>query len=69
MNSLEVNIRDNKSKGQLNAIRANGNVPAIIYGGKDENQKCKKHRSFTDFGAYGGGYKKNFEFNICVRFI
>ena len=39
MNSLEVNIRDNKSKGQLNAIRANGNVPAIIYGGKDENQK------------------------------
>ena len=39
MNSLEANIRDNKSKGQLNAIRANGNVPAIIYGGKDGNQK------------------------------
>ena len=39
MNSLEANIRDNKTKGQLNAIRNNGNVPAIIYGGKDENQK------------------------------
>ena len=39
MNSLEANIRDNSSKGQLNAIRNNGNVPAIIYGGKDQNQK------------------------------
>ena len=39
MNSLEANIRDNKTKGQLNAIRNNGSVPAIIYGGKDENQK------------------------------
>ena len=39
MNSLEASIRDNKTKGQLNAIRSNGNVPAIIYGGKSENQK------------------------------
>ena len=39
MNSLDANIRDNKSKGQLNAIRNSGNIPAIIYGGKDENQK------------------------------
>ena len=39
MNSLEANIRTNSTKGQLNAIRDNGNVPAIIYGGKDENQK------------------------------
>ena len=39
MNSLEANIRDNKSKGQLNAIRKSGNIPAIIYGGKNENQK------------------------------
>ena len=37
MNSLDANIRDNKSKGQLNSIKKNGNVPAIIYGGKDEN--------------------------------
>ena len=39
MNSLEADIRDNQTKGQLNAIRLSGNVPAIIYGGKDENQK------------------------------
>ena len=39
MNSLEANIRENSTKGQLNAIRNNGNVPAIIYGGKDQNQK------------------------------
>ena len=39
MNSLEANIRDNKTKGQLNSIRNNGNVPAIIYGGNEQNQK------------------------------
>jgi large subunit ribosomal protein L25 len=39
MNSLEANIRNNSTKGQLNAIRTNGDVPAIIYGGKDQNQK------------------------------
>jgi len=39
MNSIEANIRDNKSKGELNAIRNNGEVPAIVYGGKEENQK------------------------------
>ena len=39
MNSLEVNIRNNKSKGQLNDIRNSGLVPAIIYGGEEENQK------------------------------
>ena len=39
MNSVEANIRTNETKGQLNALRDNGNVPAIIYGGKDENQK------------------------------
>ncbi len=39
MNSLEANIRDNSTKGQLNAIRENGDVPAIVYGGKDKNQK------------------------------
>ena len=39
MSSIEANIRDNTTKGQLNAIRNSGNVPAIIYGGKDKNQK------------------------------
>ena len=39
MISLEANIRTDKTKGQLNSIRNSGNVPAIIYGGKNENQK------------------------------
>ena len=39
MNSLEASIRENTTKGQLNSIRDNGNVPAIIYGGKGENEK------------------------------
>ena len=39
MNSLEASIRENVTKGQLNAIRNSGNVPAIIYGGDNENQK------------------------------
>ena len=39
MNSLEASIRENKTKGQLNAIRNNGEVPAIIYGGKENNQR------------------------------
>ena len=39
MNSLEASIRENVTKGQLNAIRSVGNVPAVIYGGDSENQK------------------------------
>ena len=46
MNSLEANIRNNSTKGQLNSIRVNGNVPAIIYGGKDQNQKISISRKF-----------------------
>ena len=39
MNSLDANVRINSTKGQLNEIRNSGNVPAIVYGGKDQNQK------------------------------
>ncbi len=39
MNSLEASIRDTKSKGEVNSLRQKGEVPAIIYGGKEENQK------------------------------
>jgi len=39
MNSLEANIRNNKTKGELNIIRNNDEVPAIIYGGKEQNEK------------------------------
>lgn len=39
MISLNATARDNSTKGQLSAIRNGGNVPAIIYGGKEENEK------------------------------
>ena len=39
MISLNATVRDNKTKGQLSDIRNNGNVPAIIYGGKEKNEK------------------------------
>ena len=39
MISLEATVRTNKTKGQLSTIRLSGNVPAIIYGGKEENEK------------------------------
>ena len=39
MNSLEASIRNTKTKGELNTLRQKGEVPAIIYGGTEENQK------------------------------
>ena len=39
MNSLETNIRNTKSKGDVRSLRLNGNVPAIIYGGSEQNEK------------------------------
>ena len=38
MNTLEANIRSTKTKGELNTLRSQGNVPAVIYGGQDKNQ-------------------------------
>ena len=39
MISIDANTRDNKTKGELSAIRDSGGVPAIIYGGKNANEK------------------------------
>ena len=39
MNSLEANTRNTKSKGDVRSLRLNGNVPAIIYGGSEKNEK------------------------------
>ena len=39
MNSLDANNRNTKTKGELSALRNNGNVPAIIYGGEAQNEK------------------------------
>ena len=62
MYSLEANIRDNSTKGQLNAIRNSGDVPAIIYGGKDKNQKISISKKLLKFLIE----KENFLSNIIT---
>jgi len=39
MNLLDANIRNTKSKGEVKSLRSNGNVPGIIYGGSEQNEK------------------------------
>ena len=39
MNTLEVNTRNTKSKGDVKSLRLSGSVPAIIYGGSKQNEK------------------------------
>ncbi len=39
MNSIEASIRSTKTKGEINSLRQKGEVPAIVYGGTEENQK------------------------------
>ena len=38
MSNLKATKRDNLSSGSNNKLRANGFIPAILYGGKDPNQ-------------------------------
>ena len=39
MNSIEATIRNTNTRGEVNSLRINGNIPAIIYGGTEKNQK------------------------------
>jgi len=39
MNSLEANTRNSKSKGDVRSLRLSGSIPAIIYGGSEQNEK------------------------------
>ena len=39
MNTLDASIRNTKTKGELNAIRNSGNVPGVVYGGKELSEK------------------------------
>ena len=62
MNSIDANIRNDKTKGELNLLRNNGDVPAIVYGGDQDNQKVyiskKLLKSFLE--------KENFLSNILT---
>lgn len=39
MNLIQATIRESKTKGQVNILRKKGEVPGIIYGGKNSNEK------------------------------
>ena len=49
MNSLEANTRNTKSKGDVNNLRFSGNVPAIIYGGSNQNEKISISKKTLKF--------------------
>ena len=42
MSNLKAIKRENSSTGSNNKLRATGLIPAILYGGKDPNQKISK---------------------------
>ena len=62
MNTLDANIRNTKTKGDLSSLRNGGSVPAVIYGGEVENEKIsiskKLLKSLID--------KENFLSNIVT---
>jgi len=39
MNLIQATIRNTKTRGELNALRKSGEVPGIIYGGENTNEK------------------------------
>jgi len=39
MSLIQATIRDTKTQGDINSLRKNGEVPGIVYGGKESNEK------------------------------
>ena len=39
MSLIQATIRNTKTRGEVKALRKSGNVPGIIYGGENENEK------------------------------
>ena len=39
MSTIQATIRETKTKGQVNELRKKGNVPGIVYGGEQPNEK------------------------------
>jgi len=62
MNSIEASIRNTNTKGEVNALRSKGIVPAIVYGGKNQNQKISISKKIIKLLAD----KENFLSNILT---
>ncbi len=61
MNTIDATIRNTNTKGQVSSLRIDGNVPAIIYGGTEQNQKisiskklyvCNKNQIKTQIESF-----------------
>jgi len=56
MNSLNVNTRNTKSKGEVRSLRLAGDIPGIVYGGPEQNQKVtvlkKTLKSLIEKGSF-----------------
>ena len=61
MISLDANTRNNKTKGDLSTIRGSGNVPAIIYGGKNDNEKISVSKKLLKSTMFYLKLKKIFQ--------
>ena len=62
MNSIEASIRNTNTKGEVNALRSKGIVPAIVYGGKNQNQKISVSKKLIKLLVD----KENFSSNILT---
>ena len=59
MNSLDANTRNTKSKGDVRSLRLAGNIPGIIYGGPDQNQKVTVLKKTLKFLIGKGSFLSN----------
>ena len=49
MNSIQATVRNTTTKGQVDQLRKNGEVPAIVYGGTEQNQKISLSKKEIKF--------------------
>ena len=47
MNNLKATKRESTTSGQINRLRADGLIPAILYGGKNENTKISINKKLA----------------------
>ena len=65
MNTIEANIRNTNTRGEVNSLRVSGKIPAIIYGGTEKNQKISLSKKIVKVLIE----KENFLSNIIILSI
>ena len=59
MNSLEATTRETKTRGEVNTLRSKDIVPAILYGGKEKNQKISVKKKILKLLLEKGNFLSN----------